>query len=96
MGQLLLDAAADSRLDPPALAAAAAALLTAAASVVDGRLACCQASMVEALGAAGQGLDRRLEILLVKCLRLQRSSVVKLDKTLVQVQVFCLLSCKRA
>ena len=86
MGQLLLDAAAAGRLDSPALAAAAAALLAAAASAVDGRLAYCQAALVDTLGAAERGLDRRMEILLVKCLRLRRSSVVKLDESLVQVR----------
>ena len=86
---MLLDAAADGRLYPAALASASASLLNAAASAVDGRLAECRAAMAAALGVAGDGggLQRGVEVLVVRCMRLQRGSVVRVDDAMVQVCV---------
>ena len=85
MAPLLLDAAADGRLDPPALSAASAALFEAVASAVDGRITGCRGAMAAALVAGDGGLERGLGMLVSKCIRLQYGSVVRVDEAMVQV-----------
>jgi hypothetical protein len=89
-GALLLDATTEGGLDASSLSATSTSLLAAVTSAIDRRLANCRSAIAESLGAREGGadtlkLDRGLELLVNKCMRLQRVAVVRVDTVLVEV-----------
>jgi hypothetical protein len=77
LGQLLLDASETSRLPPPSLSVVAAAIRAAAAAHAVGRLSRCRGYIADALG--GGALEGGVELLVLKCMRARRETVVLIN-----------------